>query len=64
MVIGASDAVPGPGHLDRLATDVDGRIYVVDQFFRKVEVFREATVPEDWPIGKRKTVAMPAPAAS
>jgi hypothetical protein len=28
-----------------IAVDVDGRIYMVDQFFRKVEVFRPADLP-------------------
>lgn len=36
-----------------IAVDFDSRIYVADQFHRKVEVFRPAAVPEDWPVGQR-----------
>ncbi|MBX9634737.1 MAG: SMP-30/gluconolactonase/LRE family protein, partial [Magnetospirillum sp.] len=34
---------------------IDGRMYVVDQFFRKVDVFRPGTTPVDRPV--RKVVA-------
>jgi len=30
-----------------IAVDDDGRIYVADQFFRKVEVYRPADMPPD-----------------
>jgi hypothetical protein len=34
-----------------IAVDLDGRIYMVDQFFRKVEVFRPASLPANAPYG-------------
>lgn len=55
MAIGERSETPGPGKFilpAGIAVDVDGRIYVVDQFFRKVEVFRPAALPEDWPVGQ------------
>lgn len=35
-----------------IAVDVDQRVYMIDQFFRKIEVYRPAGVPEDWPVGQ------------
>jgi sugar lactone lactonase YvrE len=67
MDIGTRTSAPGPGNFmlpAGVATDIDGRIYAVDQYLRKVDVFREATVPDGWPLGRRKTVAMPPPPPS
>jgi hypothetical protein len=33
--------------------DLDGRIYMVDQFFRKVEVFRPAQLPASAAYGRQ-----------
>ena len=35
-----------------IATDIDGRIYVADQFYRKIDVFRPVETPEDTPLGQ------------
>jgi len=55
MAVGERNEIGGPGRFilpAGIATDVDGRIYVVDQFFRKVDVFRPAEVPAEWPFGQ------------
>ncbi len=55
MWIGERDEKGGPGRFilpAGISVDVDGRIYVVDQFFRRVDVFRPASLPEDWPVGQ------------
>ena len=47
MFIGGRSYTPGPANFmltAGLAVDEDGRIYVVDQYFRKVDVFRPATL--------------------
>ena len=37
-----------------IAVDEDGRIYMVDQFFRKVDVYRPAAIgPQEGYIGAR-----------
>jgi hypothetical protein len=37
-----------------LAVDEDGRVYMVDQFFRKVDVFRPASIePDEGYLGTR-----------
>ena len=55
MAVGNRGDGGGPGTFllpAGISVDVDGRIYVVEQFFRKTEVFRPAAVPEDWPVGQ------------
>lgn len=55
MTLGRLEQRPGPGNLllpAGVATDVDRRVYVVEQFFRKVEVFRPWAVPENTPVGQ------------
>ena len=55
MWIGERSEIGGPGKFilpAGISVDVDGRTYVVDQFFQKVEVFRPASVPEEWPMGQ------------
>ena len=55
MSVGARSENGGPGTFllpAGISVDVDGRIYVVEQFFRKLEVFRPADLPEDWPVGQ------------
>ena len=50
-----SESNGGPGKFvlpSGIAVDVDTRIYVVDQFYRKVDVFRAAATPEEWPFGQ------------
>ena len=35
------------GNQTTVAVDEDGRVYMVDQYFKKVDVFRPADLPED-----------------
>jgi len=47
MFVGERSQLPGPGRFmlpAGIAVDEDGRVYVVDQFFRKVDVFRPADI--------------------
>ncbi|NNE62931.1 MAG: 6-bladed beta-propeller, partial [Gammaproteobacteria bacterium] len=47
---GSRNSVPGPARFmlpAGLAVDEDGRIYMVDQFFKKVEVFRPVSLSPD-----------------
>ena len=49
MFIGGRSYTPGPANFmltAGLAVDEDGRVYVVDQYFRKVDVFRPAALGE------------------
>lgn len=49
MFIGGRSDEPGPAHFllpEGIAVDEDGRIYVVDQWYRKVDVFRPAALGE------------------
>jgi DNA-binding beta-propeller fold protein YncE len=55
MSVGQRSESGGPGKFilpAGISVDADQRIYVVDQFFQKIEVFRPAAVPDDWPIGQ------------
>jgi DNA-binding beta-propeller fold protein YncE len=55
LAVGGRSADGGPGKFllpAGISVDVDGRIYVAEQFFHKLEVFRPAALPEDWPIGQ------------
>ena len=55
MWVGERSESAGPGKFilpAGIAVDVDGRVYAVDQFFQKVDVFRPASLPIDWPIGQ------------
>ncbi len=54
--VGVRGASDGPARFmlpSGIAVDVDGRAYMVDQFFRKVDVFRPATLPAGSPYGAR-----------
>jgi len=56
MWVGERSEKGGPGKFilpAGISIDVDGRIYVVDQFFQRVDVFRPASLPEDWPVGQK-----------
>lgn len=55
MSLGNRSEEPGPGVLllpAGVSVDIDGRVYVVDQFYRKIEVFRPAFLPANWPYGQ------------
>lgn len=50
MYIGTQSGIDGPAHYRLLAgitVDEDGRVYVVDQYFRKVDIFRPAALAEN-----------------
>ncbi|MFQ5564147.1 MAG: 6-bladed beta-propeller [Parvularculaceae bacterium] len=54
MSLGSRSETPGAGHFilpAGVSVDLDGRVYVVDQFYSKIDVFRPAFLPEDWPAG-------------
>ena len=54
MSIGRRSERPYPAEfllVAGVAVDVDRRVYAIDQFFRKVDVFRAAAVPETTPMG-------------
>lgn len=55
MSVGERDEAGGFGKFilpAGIAADIDERVYVIDQFFRKVEVFRPVETAVDWPIGE------------
>ena len=48
--VGERDERGGPGRFllpSGISVDRDGRVYVVDQFLRKLEVFRPAAIPAE-----------------
>jgi DNA-binding beta-propeller fold protein YncE len=50
LFVGSRSATPGPAKYmlpAGLAVDEDGRVYMVDQYFRKVDVYRPAAIGED-----------------
>lgn len=60
LFIGDRANTPGPARFmlpAGIAVDEDGRVYMVDQFYRKVDVFRPAQLaPEDGYLGARAVV--------
>ncbi|MEQ1526424.1 MAG: hypothetical protein ABL911_06740 [Gallionella sp.] len=67
MAVGNRSSTNGPGLYALpagIAADDDGRFYIVDQYFTKVDVFRPAELPEDggW-IGKFNKIKMAKPEA-
>ena len=55
--VGMRGATDGPARFmlpSGIAVDrSDGRVYMVDQYFRKVDVFRPADLPAGAPYGRR-----------
>jgi hypothetical protein len=59
LAVGNRDSNNGPASFmlpAGLAVDEDGRVYLVDQYFRKVDVFRPASlaVDEGWLVHREK----------